>query len=40
VHDIQYKEYLLKEESDTQIAEEKYDNIGQLINMASKIIET
>ncbi len=38
--DIGYKEYLIKEEADTQAAEEKYDNIWQLINMASKITET
>jgi len=39
VNDIQYKEYLIKEEVDIQTAEEKYDNIGQLINMAQKIEE-
>ena len=33
---VHYKEYLVKEEWSDQIAEEKYDNVGQLINMASK----
>ena len=32
---INYKEYLRKEEWD-QVADEKYENVGQLINMASK----
>ena len=31
-----YKSHLIKEEGNDQAAEEKYDNIGQLINMASK----
>ena len=33
---INYKDYLLKEEGSEQVAEEKYDNLWQLINMASK----
>jgi len=40
VNDIKYKEYLIKEEGDVKVAEEKYDNIGQLINMSHKISET
>lgn len=31
-----YKHYLIKEEGNDQAAEEKYENVGQLINMASK----
>lgn len=34
-----YKEYLIKEEGNDSAAEEKYDNIGQLINMAGKYSE-
>lgn len=33
---INYKDYLIKEEGSEQVAEEKYDNLGQLINMAKK----
>ena len=33
---INYKDYLVKEEGSEQAAEEKYDNLGQLINMAKK----
>ena len=33
---VHYKEYLIKEEWSDQLAEEKYDNVWQLINMASK----
>jgi hypothetical protein len=36
VKKIDYKGYLIKEEDSEQTAEEKYENIGQLINMASK----
>ena len=36
VKKIDYKSYLIKEEDSEQTAEEKYENIGQLINMASK----
>lgn len=36
---INYKDYLVKEEWWEQQAEEKYENVGQLINMASKYIE-
>jgi len=39
VKKINYKAYLIKEEWWEQQAEEKYENIGQLINMASKYIE-
>ena len=39
VKKINYKDYLIKEEWWEQQAEEKYENIGQLINMASKYIE-
>ncbi len=31
-----YKSHLIKEEGNDQAAEEKYENIGQLINMANK----
>ncbi len=34
-----YKEYLIKEEWNDSAAEEKYDNIGQLINMAGRYSE-
>ena len=33
---IEYKNHLIKEEGSEQAAEEKYENLGQLINMASK----
>lgn len=33
---VHYKEYLVKEEWSDNLAEEKYDNVWQLINMASK----
>ncbi len=36
VKKIKYKEYLIKEEGGEAQAEEKYENIGQLINMAQK----
>ena len=39
VKKINYKDYLIKEEWWEVQAEEKYENIGQLINMASKYIE-
>jgi DNA helicase-2/ATP-dependent DNA helicase PcrA len=39
VKKIQYRAHLVKEEGGEQQADEKYDNIGQLINMASKYIE-
>ena len=39
VKKINYKDYLIKEEWWEQQAEEKYENVGQLINMASKYIE-
>jgi len=40
VKKIQYKDFLIKEEGGEAQAEEKYENIGQLINMAEKYIET
>ncbi len=36
VKKIKYKEYLVKEEGSEEKANEKYENIGQLINMAEK----
>ncbi|NOZ43930.1 MAG: hypothetical protein GXP45_02090 [bacterium] len=40
VNAIKYKEYLIKEEGSEAKAEERYENIGQLINMAGKYVET
>ena len=40
VKKIQYKDFLIKEEGGEAQAEEKYENIGQLINMAEKYVET
>lgn len=37
---IKYRDYLIKEEGSEALADEKYENIGQLINMAEKYIET
>lgn len=37
---IKYRDYLVKEEWSDAAADEKYDNIGQLINMAEKYTET
>ncbi len=39
VRKINYRDYLVKEEWWEQQADEKYENVGQLINMASKYIE-
>ena len=39
VRKINYRDYLVKEEGWEQQADEKYENVGQLINMASKYIE-
>lgn len=39
VKKINYRDYLVKEEGWEPQADEKYENIGQLINMASKYIE-
>ncbi len=36
---IKYREYLIKEEGSESIADEKFENIGQVINMAQKYIE-
>lgn len=40
VKKIKYREYLVKEEGGEGQADEKYENIGQLINMAEKYVET
>ena len=40
VKKIKYREYLVKEEWSDAQADEKYENIGQLINMAEKYVET
>jgi superfamily I DNA/RNA helicase len=40
VKKIKYREYLVKEEGGEVQADEKYENIGQLINMAEKYVET
>ena len=39
VKKINYRDYLVKEEWWEQQADEKYENVGQLINMANKYIE-
>ena len=39
VKKINYRDYLVKEEWCEQQADEKYENVGQLINMANKYIE-
>lgn len=39
VKKIHYRDHLVKEEGGEAQADEKYENIGQLINMASKYIE-
>lgn len=39
VKKINYRDHLVKEEWSEAAADEKYENIGQLINMASKYIE-
>lgn len=36
---IHYRDHLVKEEGSEQLADERYDNVGQLINMASKYVE-
>lgn len=36
---IKYRAYLVKEHGSEEIADEKYENIGQLINLASKYVE-
>lgn len=40
VKKIKYRDYLVKEEWGESQADEKYENIGQLINMAEKYVET
>ena len=40
VKKIKYRDYLVKEEGWEIQADEKYENIGQLINMAEKYVET
>ena len=37
---INYRSYLVKEEGSENAADEKYENIGQLINMAGKYHDT
>ena len=39
VKGIKYRAYLVKEHGSEEIADEKYENIGQLINLASKYVE-
>ncbi len=39
VKKIKYREYLIKEEGNETAADEKYENIGQIINMAGKYEE-
>lgn len=39
VKKIKYRDYLVKEEGSENVAEEKYENIGQIINMAEKYVE-
>lgn len=36
INKIEYKAYLIKEEGSESLAQDKYENIGQLINMAEK----
>ncbi|GHW02832.1 DNA helicase [candidate division SR1 bacterium] len=37
---INYRDHLIKEEGSEELAQERYDNIGQLVNMAEKYPET
>ncbi len=37
---IKYRDFLIKEEGSETAGDEKYENVGQLINMAGKYIET
>jgi len=39
VKKIKYRDYLIKEEGSENAADEKFENIGQIINMAEKYIE-
>ena len=39
VKKIKYREYLIKEEGSETAADEKYENVGQIINMAEKYTE-
>lgn len=39
VKKIKYKDYLIKEEGNDSSAEEKFENVGQIINMAEKYVE-
>ncbi|MCF7834472.1 ATP-dependent helicase [Candidatus Gracilibacteria bacterium] len=39
VKKIKYRDYLIKEEGGETQADEKYENIGQIINMAEKYVE-
>ena len=40
VKHIHYRDHLVKEEGSEQLADERYENVGQLINMAEKYVET
>jgi superfamily I DNA/RNA helicase len=39
VKKIKYRDYLVKEEGSETAGDEKYENIGQIINMAEKYME-
>ena len=39
VKKIKYRDYLVKEEGSETAADEKFENIGQIINMAEKYVE-
>ncbi len=40
VKKIRYRDYLIKEEGNENAADEKFENVGQIINMAEKYVET
>ena len=39
VKKIKYRDYLVKEEGNEIVADEKYENVGQIINIAEKYVE-
>lgn len=39
VKKIKYRDYLVKEEGNEAAADEKFENVGQIINMAEKYVE-
>ena len=39
VKKIKYRDYLVKEEGSENAADEKFENVGQIINMAEKYVE-